>query len=415
MGLGRQELFDEARAVLAGGVNSPVRAWKILAQPPLFITRGAGAYIWDTDGRQYVDCCMSWGALILGHAAPCVVEAVCSAARDGTSFGAPTVHETELARLICAAIPSMERVRFVNSGTEAVMSALRLARGYTGRPGVLKFDGCYHGHVDALLVKAGSGTAALPHASSAGVPPEMVRHTYSVPFNDIRAVRAAIAAHAEELAAVIVEPVPANMGLVLPEEGFLHELRELTHQHGILLIFDEVISGFRLCYGGAQTLYGVTPDLTTLGKIIGGGLPCGAFGGRADIMAHLAPEGNVYQAGTLSGNPLAMRAGCAVLATLRDNPRVYTEMAECVAALAEQWRAQASWPIVTLGSMFTIFFRDTAPRNFAEACVQDVQAFRVQYARWLAAGVYYPPALCETAFVSTAHTFNDVARLVTYR
>lgn len=414
MGLSREELFRDARAVLAGGVNSPVRAWKILEQPPLFIARGAGAYIWDTDGRRYVDCCMSWGALLLGHAAPCVVEAVCAAARDGTSFGAPTIDETELARLICAAIPSIERVRFVNSGTEAVMSAVRLARAYTGRPGVLKFDGCYHGHADALLVQAGSGAAALPQASSAGVPPEMVRHTYSVPFNDRAAVRAAIAAHADELAAVIVEPVPANMGLVLPEDGFLHELRELTRQHGIVLIFDEVISGFRVCYGGAQTLYGVTPDLTTLGKIIGGGLPCGAFGGRAEIMAHLAPEGNVYQAGTLSGNPLAMRAGCAVLTTLRDHPRVYMEMAECVAALAEQWRACAPWPIVTLGSMFTIFFRDTAPRNFAEAREQDVQAFRAQYARWLAAGVYYPPALCETAFVSTAHTLHDVARLVTH-
>lgn len=413
MGLSREQLFADARAVIAGGVNSPVRAWNTLEQPPLFVERGAGAYIWDTDGQRYVDCCMSWGALILGHAAPCIVEAVCAAAQHGTSFGAPTTHETELARLICEALPSIERVRFVNSGTEAVMSALRLARACTGRPGVLKFDGCYHGHADALLVQAGSGAAGLPCASSAGVPASMVRHTYSVPFNDIAAARAAITAHADELAAVIVEPVPANMGLVLPEEGFLHSLRDLTRQHGIVLIFDEVITGFRLCYGGAQTLYGVTPDLTTLGKIIGGGLPCGAFGGRADIMALLAPGGNVYQAGTLSGNPLAMCAGRAVLERLRDQPRIYADMAALVAAVAGDWRARMPWPIVTLGSMFTIFFRASAPRTFAEAREQDVQAFRAQYARWLAAGLYYPPALCETAFVSAAHTPEDMARLVT--
>jgi len=412
MGLSRQALFDEARGVLAGGVNSPVRAWKQLAQPPLFVVRGQGAYIWDTDGRRYVDCCMSWGALILGHAAPCVADAVCAAAQDGTSFGAPTVHETELARMICAALPSIERVRFVNSGTEAVMSAVRLARGFTGRPGVLKFDGCYHGHADALLVQAGSGAAALPQASSAGVPDDTVRHTYSVPFNDIAAARAAILAHAGELAAVIVEPVPANMGLVLPHDGFLHELRALTQQYGILLIFDEVITGFRVCYGGAQTLYGITPDLTVLGKIIGGGLPCGAFGGRAEIMAQLAPEGNVYQAGTLSGNPLAMRAGRAVLGYLREHPQEYTAMAELLASCAEEWRARSGRPVSTLGSMFTIWFRPGVPRDFAEAREQDVAAFRAQYALWLAQGVYMPPALCETAFISTAHTRVDLERIV---
>jgi len=412
MGLSRQALFDEARGVLAGGVNSPVRAWKPLAQPPLFVARGQGAYIWDTEGRRYVDCCMSWGALIVGHAAPCVVDAVCAAAQDGTSFGAPTVHETELARMICAALPSIERVRFVNSGTEAVMSAVRLARGYTGRPGVLKFDGCYHGHADALLVRAGSGAGALPQASSAGVPDDTVRHTYSVPFNDIAATRATIEAHAGELAAVIVEPVPANMGLVLPHDGFLHELRALTQQHGILLIFDEVITGFRVCYGGAQTLYGITPDLTTLGKIIGGGLPCGAFGGRAEIMAQLAPEGNVYQAGTLSGNPLAMRAGRAVLEFLREHVQVYMAMTALLASCAEEWRARSGRPVSTLGSMFTIWFRPNVPANFAEAREQDVAAFRAQYTRWLAQGVYLPPALCETAFISTAHTRADLERIV---
>ena len=405
-------LFAAARAVLAGGVNSPVRAFKAVGRPPVFMARGAGKYLYGEDGRRYLDFCLSWGPLVLGHAHPAVVTAATAALKRGASFGACTRGEIELATLVCTAFPSVERVRFVNSGTEAVMTAIRLARGFTGRPMILKFDGCYHGHSDALLVSAGSGASGLPAASSGGVPDGVVRDTLSIPFNDEVAIRKAVRAHAKKLAAIIVEPVPANMGVVLPRPGYLDLLRELATRHGIVLIFDEVITGFRLCHGGAQKVFGVTPDLTVLGKVIGGGFPVGAVGGHGDIMALLAPDGPVYQAGTLSGNPVAMAAGAATLRWLAGHPSAYDQMSALVASFADAWRAQSPLTVNHVGSMFTIFLTKHPVGSYADARQQDAKLFARWYRRSLDQGIYLPPALMETAFVSVLHTKEDVTELL---
>jgi glutamate-1-semialdehyde 2,1-aminomutase len=413
------QLFAEAQRLLPGGVNSPVRAFRGVGGTPRFIDHGAGPYLYDVDGNRYIDYVLSWGPLILGHAAPPVVEAITAQAARGTSFGAPTALESELAALICAALPAVEMVRFVSSGTEATMSALRLARAYTGRPRIVKFIGCYHGHADALLVQAGSGVATLGLPDSPGVTPGATADTLSAPYNDLAAVEALFAEHGPTIAAVIVEPVAGNMGLVLPAPGFLEGLRRLTAAHGALLIFDEVMTGFRVAHGGAQALYGVTPDLTCLGKVIGGGLPVAAYGGRREIMAQIAPAGPVYQAGTLSGNPLAMAAGIATLRALAA-PGAYEGLRAQTAALVEIFTTaarQAGVPLAAaaVGSMWGFFFRDGAPENFAEAKQADTARYARLFHALLDAGVYLAPSQFEAAFVSTAHgagTLEQTARAV---
>ena len=403
-----KELYAEALRLMPGGVNSPVRAFRAVGGEPVFFARGEGPYVWDVDGNRYIDFVASWGPLILGHAHPAVVEAVCRAARQGMTFGAPTEAESTLARMILEAFPAMERVRFVNSGTEAAMSALRLARAYTGRPKVVKMQGGYHGHADALLVQAGSGVATFGLPDSPGVTEGMARDTLVVPYNDLAAVEALFAQIGDEIAAVIVEPVAGNMGVVLPQEGYLEGLRRLTREHGALLILDEVITGFRLAYGGAQTLWGLAPDLTCLGKVIGGGLPVGAYGGRAEVMALVAPEGPVYQAGTLSGNPLAMAAGIATLEELR-KPGAY----ERLAALGRRWaqglaaRAkEAGIPLQVnaIGSMMTAFFTEEPVRDYASAKRSDAARYARFFHAMLQRGVYLAPSQFEASFVSLAHT-----------
>jgi glutamate-1-semialdehyde 2,1-aminomutase len=413
------QLFAEAQRLLPGGVNSPVRAFRGVGGTPRFIDHGAGPYLYDVDGNRYIDYVLSWGPLILGHAAPPVVEAITAQAARGTSFGAPTALESELAALICAALPAVEMVRFVSSGTEATMSALRLARAYTGRPRIVKFIGCYHGHADALLVQAGSGVATLGLPDSPGVTPGATADTLSAPYNDLAAVEALFAEHGPTIAAVIVEPVAGNMGLVLPAPGFLEGLRRLTTAHGALLIFDEVMTGFRVAHGGAQALYGVTPDLTCLGKVIGGGLPVAAYGGRREIMVQVAPAGPVYQAGTLSGNPLAMAAGIATLRALAA-PGVYEGLRAQTAALVEIFTTaarQAGVPLAAgaAGSMWGFFCREGAPQNFAEAKQADTARYARLFHALLDAGVYLAPSQFEAAFVSTAHgagTLEHTARAV---
>ncbi|HET7078835.1 MAG TPA: glutamate-1-semialdehyde 2,1-aminomutase [Chloroflexia bacterium] len=413
------QLFAEAQRLLPGGVNSPVRAFRGVGGTPRFIDHGAGPYLYDVDGNRYIDYVLSWGPLILGHAAPPVVEAITAQAARGTSFGAPTALESELAALICAALPAVEMVRFVSSGTEATMSALRLARAYTGRPRIVKFIGCYHGHADALLVQAGSGVATLGLPDSPGVTPGATADTLSAPYNDLAAVEALFAEHGPTIAAVIVEPVAGNMGLVLPAPGFLEGLRRLTTAHGALLIFDEVMTGFRVAHGGAQALYGITPDLTCLGKVIGGGLPVAAYGGRREIMAQIAPAGPVYQAGTLSGNPLAMAAGIATLQALAA-PGVYEGLRAQTAALVEIFTTaarQAGVPLAAgaAGSMWGFFCREGAPQNFAEAKQADTARYARLFHALLDAGVYLAPSQFEAAFVSTAHgagTLEHTARAV---
>jgi glutamate-1-semialdehyde 2,1-aminomutase len=410
------ELFARARTLIPGGVNSPVRAFQAVGGDPLFVASAAGARLRDADGREFLDYVGSWGPLILGHAHPAVVEAVTTAARQGTSYGAPCEAEVELAARVVRLVPGIEKVRFVSSGTEATMSALRLARGFTGRRKILKFAGCYHGHADALLVSAGSGVATLGIPGSPGVPEGTVADTLVAPFNDLAAVEQVASAHGADLAAVIVEPVVGNMGVVAPREGYLRGLREITGRAGALLVFDEVITGFRLAPGGAQQLYGVTPDLTCLGKIIGGGLPVGAYGGRADVMAKVAPEGPVYQAGTLSGNPLAMAAGRATLDALAA-PGVYERLEALGARLqaglvraAE--RAGTAVTVNRVGSLLTAFFCAGPVTDYESAKRSDLARFGRFFHAMLERGVYLPPAQFEALFLSLAHTEADVDRTV---
>ena len=406
-------LFERASRVIPGGVNSPVRAFRGVGGEPFFVARAEGARLWDVDGRSYLDFLGSWGPLILGHAAPSVVAAVTDAAARGTSYGAPTGLEVEMAEAITAAYPSIELVRLVSSGTEAAMSAIRLARGATGRPLLLKFDGCYHGHADSLLVKAGSGGATFSIPDSAGVPGPLAELTVTAPFNDLDAVKTIFRERGREIAAVIVEPVAGNMGVVPPRPGFLEGLREITRAHDAVLIFDEVITGFRVAYGGAQELYGVRPDLTCLGKVIGGGLPVGAYGGSRQLMSHVAPLGSVYQAGTLSGNPLAVAAGLATLARLRDRD-VYRRLDALGAELERGLRAgaeRASVPLTVnrIGSMLTGFFCDPPVTDYASAKRADTKRYARYFHGMLERGVFLAPSQFEAAFVSLAHTDADLA------
>jgi glutamate-1-semialdehyde 2,1-aminomutase len=403
-----EALFIRAQKVLPGGVDSPVRAYRSVGGTPPFIARADGAHVFDADGNRYIDYVGSWGPMILGHNPPEVREALAAALGSGTSFGAPTELEVRLAEAVVAAVPSIEMVRFVSSGTEATMSALRLARGYTGRDLILKFEGCYHGHADSLLVKAGSGAATLGVPDSAGIPADVARNTLTCPYNDLEAVAAHAAAHGERIAAIIVEPVAGNMGLVLPRPGFLEGLRAVCDARGIVLIFDEVMTGFRVAYGGYQSICGVTPDLTTLGKVIGGGLPVGAFGGRRAIMERVAPLGPVYQAGTLSGNPLAMTAGLATLTAL-SAPGVYERLEVLAKRLSEGLAAaaQKAGVPVTLarqGSMGCMYFHPGPVANYAGAARSDLAAFGRWFHGMLARGVYLAPSQFEAGFVSLAHT-----------
>jgi glutamate-1-semialdehyde 2,1-aminomutase len=409
-----QRLFAEAQEVIPGGVDSPVRACRAVGMTPLFVERGEGAYLYDADGNRYIDYVCSWGPLIAGHAHPRVVEALTHAAARGTSFGAPTVLETELAHTVRAAIPSMELVRFVNSGTEATMSALRVARAFTGRDIIAKVEGGYHGHSDGLLASAGSGPLTLGAPDSPGVPAAVAATTVNVPFNDLGALERVLSTY--EVAAFILEPVPANMGVVPPAAGYLQGARELTSRHSTLLIFDEVITGFRVAYGGAQALYGVVPDLTCLGKVIGGGLPVGAYGGRRDIMALVSPSGAVYQAGTLSGNPLAMTAGLATLSLLRE-PSAYERLETLGTALGEGLAAaarDAGVPAVSTraGSMLTLFFTGHPVTDYTCARAADTARYAAFYRSMRAQGIYLAPSQFEATFVSLAHGADDIERTV---
>jgi len=399
--------FNRARAVIPGGVNSPVRAFRAVGGSPFFVASARGSRIRDIDGNEYIDYVGSWGPMILGHAPAEVLEAIGRAAAKGTSYGAPTVAEVEMAEVISEAFPSMQKVRLVSSGTEACMSALRVARGFTKRDDIVKFEGCYHGHSDGMLVQAGSGLATFGVPTSPGVPADYAKHTLVLPYNDLDAVRALFKKRGKSIAAVIVEPVAGNMGVVPPAAGFLEGLREITARYGSLLIFDEVISGFRLCYGGAQTVYGIIPDLTCLGKIMGGGLPAAAYGGRREIMSAVSPEGPVYQAGTLSGNPLAVAAGLAQLKTLRENPGIYSELDAKAGLLATSFRSAV---VNRVGSMFTAFFTREAVTDWTSAATCDTKRF-AKFHRYLRErGIAIPPSQFEAWFVSDAHSKNDLER-----
>lgn len=413
-----RQLQQRAAHLLPGGVDSPVRAFRAVGGHPPFVERAAGAYLWDADGNRYLDCFGSWGPMILGHAFPPVVEAVRDAVGRSASFGASHKDEANLAELVQRCFASVQKLRFVSSGTEACMSAIRLARGFTGRKFIIKFEGCYHGHADALLVKAGSGIATLGIPGSAGVPEETAMHTLALPYNDLAAVETAFSTYPGQIACVIVEPVVGNAGTIAPAPGYLAGLRALTQQNGALLIFDEVMTGFRLSLGGAQHLYGIKPDLTTLGKILGGGLPCGAFGGRADVMEFLAPLGPVYQAGTLSGNPLAMAAGIATLTHLIGNEQtVYSHLEHTTQAIADgvaRIAAQAEIPLTMnrVGSMWTWFFTPHDVTDFASAATSDTAAFARFHGAMMEAGVWLPPSQFEAAFLSTAHGEAETSLLL---
>ena len=411
-------LFEEAKRYIPGGVNSPVRAFKSVGDVPRFIAKAKGSHIWDVDGNEYIDYVCSWGPMILGHAHPSVVEGIKEQAEKGTSYGAPTELEVELAKMIVELVPSVEKVRMVNSGTEATMSAIRLARGYTGRNKVIKFEGGYHGHVDALLVKAGSGLTTFGVPTSPGIPEDFAKHTITVPFNDIDALKKVIDEVGDDVAAVIMEPVMANAGLIIPEPGFLEKVRELTAEKGIVLIFDEVITGFRLSLGGAQEYFGITPDLSCFGKIIGGGLPVGAFGGKAEIMDYLAPEGPVYQAGTLSGNPLAMVAGIRTLRELQ-KPGVYEELRKKTEKLSEGLKEAAKSAGIydklcfkQIESISIVYFTPVDVKNYKDALTSNTEAYAKFFRKMLEQGVYLAPSQFEVAFMSTAHTDEDIEKTV---
>jgi len=411
-----RKLFQHAKEVIPGGVNSPVRACISVGRDPVFVDRADGCMIFDADGNGYIDYVGSWGPMILGHRHPAVVSALKATLERGTSFGAPTDLEIELAEMVIAAVPSIDTVRFVNSGTEATMSAIRLARGVTNRDLIVKFDGCYHGHADTLLVEAGSGVATLGIPGSPGVPGAFAAQTISIPYNDLEAFHRIMSAKGQEVACVIVEPVAGNMGLVPPAEGFLEGLREATQKAGSLLIFDEVITGFRVSLGGAQALYNVMPDLTTLGKIIGGGMPVGAYGGKKEIMDRIAPEGPVYQAGTLSGNPLAMAAGIATLAEL-NKPGVYAELDQKADSLTNGIRDAARESGITVqvdrvGSVFGMFFNDKPVKNMSDAKSCDLDRFTKYYSAMLEQGIYLAPSQFESGFVSTAHRDEQISKTI---
>jgi glutamate-1-semialdehyde 2,1-aminomutase len=405
-----QELFERAQRVIPGGVNSPVRAWRGVGGTPPFIARGEGAHIFDVDGNEYIDYIGSWGPLLLGHRHPAILAAIEEALTRGTSFGAPTEQEIDLAETIRAMVPSMELVRLVNSGTEATMSALRVARGFTGRDITIKFEGCYHGHVDSLLVKAGSGVATLGLPDSPGVPKGFSDTTITLPFNNSAAVEQAFARHGDRIAAIIVEPVCGNMGCIPPVPGFLESLRKITAQHEALLIFDEVMTGFRVAAGGAQQLYGIKPDLTTLGKVIGGGLPIAAYGGRQDIMAHVAPSGPIYQAGTLSGNPLAVSAGLAMLRYILAHPEIYKQFDSATEQLAAS--APKGVTVNRVGSMMTWFFTPAAVTDYDTAKHSETNRFKRFFHAMIECGIYLPPSQFEAMFVSTTHSAEDLKRTV---
>ncbi|MEG9499292.1 glutamate-1-semialdehyde 2,1-aminomutase [Mannheimia indoligenes] len=410
-----EQLFEQAQKVIPGGVNSPVRAFKGVGGTPVFIEKAAGAYITDSDGKQYIDYVGSWGPMVLGHNHPAIIDAVLKAVPNGLSFGAPTAAEITLAELVCKLVPSIEMVRMVSSGTEATMSAIRLARGYTGRDKIIKFEGCYHGHSDSLLVKAGSGALTLGQPSGPGVPADFAKHTLTCTYNDLDSVKAAFEQYPNEIACLIVEPIAGNMNCIPPQEGFLQGLRELCTQYGAVFIIDEVMTGFRVALGGAQSYYGVTPDLTTLGKIIGGGMPVGAFGGKKEIMEHIAPTGPVYQAGTLSGNPIAMAAGLACLTELSKSGNEEL-LASKTKTLAEGFKTLADKHNVPLtvqyvGGMFGLFFTEQkAVTNFQEVMKCDAAKFNRFFHLMLEQGVYLAPSAFEAGFMSLAHSDEDIAR-----
>ena len=411
-----EQLFAEALKYIPGGVNSPVRAFRAVGGQPFFVTKARGAHVQDVDGNDYVDYVGTWGPAILGHAHPKIIEAVRTAATNGTSFGIPNPFEVAMAKLICALVPSVQKVRMCNSGTEATMSAIRLARGFTRRDKIIKFDGCYHGHADSLLVKAGSGALTFGNPDSAGVPAAFTQHTIVLPYNDSAAVSAAFAANNNQIAGIIVEPVPGNAGLYLPKPGYLEFLSEITRTEGALLIFDEVMTGFRLAKGGAQEKFHITPDLSCFGKVIGGGLPVGAFGGRAEIMDMLAPLGPVYQAGTLSGNPLAMAAGLAALEEL-SNSNAYTQLEQLGSMLEAGMRRAAKSAGIPVqfnrcGSMFCAYFTEEPVHNLAEAMKSDRERFKKYFHGMLENGVYLAPSQFEAGFLSTSHTEADIDQTV---
>ena len=403
-----EALLARGQELVPGGVNSPVRAFRSVGGTPRFMARANGSRLWDVDGNEYIDYIGSWGPMLLGHRHPEILAAIEDALTIGTSFGAPTEREIELAEEIRDAVPSMEMMRLVNSGTEATMSALRVARGFTGRDLTIKFEGCYHGHVDSLLVKAGSGMATLGIVDTAGVPKAFADTTLALPYNSVEALEQAFALHGSDIAAVILEPVVGNMGCVPPSAEFLAALVSLTRKSGTLLIFDEVMTGFRLGRGGAQALFGITPDMSTFGKIIGAGLPIGAYGGRKEIMRKVAPVGNVYQAGTLSGNPLAVSAGLAMLRHIRSNPGIYAQLESSAASLCEG--LPAGLTVNRVGSMFTLFFTETPVTDYETAKTSDTARFGKFFHHLLERGVYFPPSQFEAAFLSTAHTAEDIAR-----